>query len=220
MTRAPTPAPPAIAIVGGTGPQGRGLSLRWAIAGLAVSIGSRDAGRAETVANELGHGVRGASNADCVANADVVVITVPWEGHDETLRDLEPRLRGKLVIDSVNPLGFDKQGPYALNVEAGSAAQRAAELLPDSTVTAAFHHVSALSLADVTTQDLDLDVLVLGDSRDAIETVISLVGLLPGMRGVYGGRLRNAHQVEALTANLIAINRRYKTHAGIRVTSL
>ncbi|UYM05581.1 NADPH-dependent F420 reductase [Solicola gregarius] len=209
-----------IGIIGGTGPQGRGLALRWGAAGREVVIGSRSAERAEAVAAELGHGVRGAANADCAAESDIVVITVPWDGHAETLADLAPRLRGTLVVDSVNPLGFDKQGPYALSVPEGSAAQQAAALLPDSTVTAAFHHVSAVSLADLSIDDLALDVLVLGEDRDAIGRVIELVDLLPGMRGVYGGRLRNAHQVEALTANLIAINRRYKAHAGIRVTDV
>ncbi|MDN5856117.1 MAG: NADPH-dependent F420 reductase [Actinomycetia bacterium] len=210
----------SIGIIGGTGPQGRGLALRWAAAGRDVVIGSRSAERAEAGAAELGHGVRGAANTDCAAEADIVVITVPWDGHAATLAELEPKLRGKLVVDSVNPLGFDKRGPYALDVTEGSAAQQAASLLPDSTVTAAFHHVSAVSLADLSIDDLALDVLVLGEDRDAIGRVIELVDLLPGMRGIYGGRLRNAHQVEALTANLIAINRRYKSHAGIRITDV
>lgn len=209
-----------IGIIGGTGPQGRGLALRWAVAGQDVVIGSRSDERATQVASEIGHGVRGAANAECAAQSDVVVVTVPWDGHADTLRELEPELRGKIVVDSVNPLGFDKQGPYPLEVAEGSAAQQAAGLLPDSTVTAAFHHVSAVSLADLSVEDLALDVLVLGEDRDAIGRVIDLVGLLPGMRGIYGGRLRNAHQVEALTANLIAINRRYKAHAGIRITDV
>ncbi|MBA2419270.1 MAG: NADPH-dependent F420 reductase, partial [Nocardioidaceae bacterium] len=172
------------------------------------------------VAADLGNGVTGATNADCAAGSDVVVVTVPWDAHAPTLRELAPQLAGKVVIDSVNPLGFDKQGPYALDVPEGSAAQQAARLLPESTVTAAFHHVSAVSLSDLSIDDLDLDVLVLGEDRDATDQVIALVGLLPGMRGIYGGRLRNAHQVEALTANLIAINRRYKSHAGLRITDV
>ncbi|MEJ7754965.1 MAG: NADPH-dependent F420 reductase [Nocardioidaceae bacterium] len=210
----------SIGIIGGTGPQGRGLAVRWAVAGLRVTLGSRDAGRAAGVAADLGNGVTGATNADCAAGSDVVVVTVPWDAHAPTLRELAPQLAGKVVIDSVNPLGFDKQGPYALDVPEGSAAQQAARLLPESTVTAAFHHVSAVSLSDLSIDDLDLDVLVLGEDRDATDQVIALVGLLPGMRGIYGGRLRNAHQVEALTANLIAINRRYKSHAGLRITDV
>ncbi|MFY0409630.1 NADPH-dependent F420 reductase [Solicola sp. PLA-1-18] len=208
-----------IGIIGGTGPQGRGLATRWAVAGVQVTLGSRDAARAADVAAEVGHGVTGASNEDAAA-ADVVVVTVPFDAHEATLRSLEPVLRGRIVVDSVNPLGFDKQGPFALAVPEGSAAQQAEVLLPGSTVLAAFHHVSAVSLADLSVTDLALDVLVLGDDRDAVDVVVGLADLMPGVRGLYGGRLRNAHQVEALTANLIAINRRYKAHAGLRITDV
>jgi NADPH-dependent F420 reductase len=93
-------------------------------------------------------------------------------------------------------------------------------VLPDSRVVAAFHHVSAVLLLDESVETLDTDVLVLGDDREATDLVQALAGLLPGMRGVYGGRLRNASQVEALTANLISVNRRYKAHAGLRVTDV
>jgi NADPH-dependent F420 reductase len=129
-------------------------------------------------------------------------------------------LAGKLVVDCVNPLGFDKKGPFALDVAEGSAAQQAAALLPESTVVAAFHHISAALLDDSSVESVDTDVLVLGDDRDATDLVRALADAIPGMRGIYGGRLRNAGQVEALTANLIAINRRYKAHAGIRVTDV
>ncbi|MDO9379025.1 MAG: NADPH-dependent F420 reductase [Nocardioidaceae bacterium] len=208
-----------IGIIGGTGPQGRGLATRWAVAGVPVTLGSRDAARAAEVAAEVGHGVRGASN-EVAAASEVVVVTVPWDAHEVTLRALAPALRGRIVVDSVNPLGFDERGPFALPVLEGSAAQQAEALLPESTVVAAFHHVSAVTLADLEVTDLDLDVLVLGDDRDAVDVVVGLAGLMPGVRGLYGGRLRNAHQVEALTANLIAINRRYKAHAGLRITDV
>jgi 8-hydroxy-5-deazaflavin:NADPH oxidoreductase len=105
-------------------------------------------------------------------------------------------------------------------VPEGSAAQQAEAILPDSTVVAAFHHVSAVLLLDPEVESLDTDVLVLGDVREATDRVQALVGDIPGMRGVYAGRLRNARQVEALTANLIAVNRRYKAHAGLRVTDV
>ena len=133
---------------------------------------------------------------------------------------LAGKLAGKIVVDCVNPLGFDKQGPYALQVPEGSAAQQAAALLPDSRVTAAFHHVSAPLLLDESVESLDVDVLVLGDDREAAAVVQALAYRIPGMRGIWAGRLRNAHQVEALTANLISINRRYKAHAGVRVTDV
>ncbi|MCP2170335.1 NADPH-dependent F420 reductase [Goodfellowiella coeruleoviolacea] len=214
-----------IGVLGGTGPQGKGLALRWAKAGLKVVIGSRKADRAEATAEELRASaevehISGADNLACATQADVVLVAVPWEGHGELLESLRDALAGKIVIDCVNPLGFDKQGPFALPVAAGSAAQQAAALLPDSRVVAAFHHVSAVLLADLSVTDLHTDVLVLGDDRAATDLVRALADTVPGMRGVFGGRLRNAHQVEAFTANLIAINRRYKAHAGIKVTDV
>lgn len=209
-----------IGVLGGTGEQGRGLAYRWAQAGQSVVIGSRDAERAQAVAAEIGASVSGATNAACAAESDVVVAAVPWAGHEALLTSLAAELAGKIVVDCVNPLGFDKQGAFALPVEQGSAAQQAAELLPESTVVAAFHHISAVLLLDSSITALDTDVLVLGDDRTATDTVQALANRIPGLRGIYGGRLRNASQVEAFTANLISINRRYKAHGGIRVTDV
>jgi NADPH-dependent F420 reductase len=213
-----------VAVLGGTGPQGRGLARRFAAAGLPVVIGSRSAERAgetaQTLAEATGGQVTGADNHGAAEAGDIVVVAVPWDGHGDLLRDLAPALAGKIVVDCVNPLGFDKQGAYALPVEEGSAAQQAEALLPDSTVVGAFHNVSAVKLEDPEVESVDTDVLVLGDVREATERVQDLAGTIPGVRGVYGGRLRNAHQVEALTANLISVNRRYKAHAGIRVTDI
>lgn len=213
-----------IGVLGGTGAQGKGLAIRWARAGLKVVIGSRNSERAQQAAAEIaetaGGDVTGQDNAGAAAVSDIVLLALPWDGHAETLTALRGELAGKIVIDCVNPLGFDKQGPYALDVPEGSAAQQAEQLLPDSRVTAAFHHVSAVTLADLDVTEVDLDVLVLGDDREATDVVRELAGLIPGVRGVYGGRLRNAHQVEALTANLIAVNRRYKAHAGLRITDI
>ncbi|MEU8187636.1 NADPH-dependent F420 reductase, partial [Micromonospora carbonacea] len=164
--------------------------------------------------------VRGAANADAAAAGDIVVVAVPWDGHAELLAELAPALAGKVVVDCVNPLGFDRQGAYALPVAEGSAAQQAAAILTASTVVGAFHHVSAVLLEDPDLDTVDTDVLVLGDDRAATDLVQDLAAVIPGVRGVYGGRLRNAHQVEALTANLISVNRRYKAHAGLRVTDV
>jgi NADPH-dependent F420 reductase len=214
-----------VGVLGGTGPQGKGLALRWAKAGIPVVIGSRKAERAEATADELRglagvEHITGRDNAGCAAEADVVLIAVPWEGHGELLESLRDPLAGKIVIDCVNPLGFDKQGAFALPVAEGSAAQQAERLLPASRVTAAFHHVSAVLLADLSVSEVDTDVLVLGDDREATDAVQGLASVIPGVRGIYGGRLRNAHQVEALTANLIAVNRRYQAHAGVRITDV
>jgi NADPH-dependent F420 reductase len=209
-----------VGVLGGTGPQGKGLAYRLAKAGQKVIIGSRAADRAQTAAAELGHGVEGADNAETARRSDIVIVAVPWEGHAETLESLRGELAGKLVVDCVNPLGFDKQGAYALRPEEGSAAQQAAALLPDSRVTAAFHHLSAVLLQDPETDEIDTDVMVLGEARADVEIVQALAGRIPGMRGIFAGRLRNAHQVEALVANLISVNRRYKAHAGLRVTDV
>ncbi|GAA4960656.1 NADPH-dependent F420 reductase [Uniformispora flossi] len=209
-----------VGVLGGTGEQGRGLAYRLAVAGQKVIIGSRSADRAESAAAELGAGVRGTDNATCAAESDVVIVAVPWEGHKELLASLAGQLAGKIVVDCVNPMGFDKQGAYSLPVEEGSAAQQAAAVLPESRVTAAFHHVSAVLLLDPNVEALDTDIMVLGDERAATDIVQALAGRIPGMRGVYAGRLRNAGQVEALTANLISVNRRYKVHAGVRVTDV
>lgn len=209
-----------IAVIGGTGDQGRGLAYRWARAGLHVIIGSRDAARAEAAAQEIGLGVRGMANADAVTAADVALIAVPWAGHDATVESLAAELAGKVVIDCVNPLGFDKQGAYVLDVPAGSASQRAQELLPDSTVVGAFHNVSAVELSDTAKDAVAGDVLVLGDKREATDTVQALADAIPGMRGLFAGRLRNARQVEGLTANLISMNRRYKAHASVSITDV
>ncbi|MDX3231292.1 NADPH-dependent F420 reductase [Streptomyces sp. ME19-01-6] len=212
-----------VGVLGGTGDQGRGLAYRLARVGQKVIIGSRAAERARTAAEELGgaeFGIEGAENAECARRSDVVIVAVPWEGHAGLLEALREELSGKLVVDCVNPLGFDKKGAYALKPEEGSAAEQAAALLPDSRVTAAFHHLSAVLLQDPQVERIDTDVMVLGESRADTDLVQALAGRIPGMRGVFAGRLRNAHQVESLVANLISTNRRYKAHAGLRITDV
>lgn len=227
----PAPAQPAgvrdvsalvIGVLGGTGDQGRGLARRLSIAGHRVIIGSRNADRAAAAAAGLGGGplLDGGLNEDVAAEADVVIAAIPWEGHRELLAGLAAPLAGKVVIDCVNPMGFDNRGAYAIAVPEGSAAEQAAAVLPASTVVGAFHHVSAQLLLNPAVESMDLDVLVLGDDRAATDLVMALAGQIPGMRGIYGGRLRNCGQIEALTANLVSINRRYKAHAGLRITDV
>jgi NADPH-dependent F420 reductase len=233
-TTAPPASPPAapsphdlpdvsglvVGVLGGTGEQGRGLAVRFAASGLSVVIGSRAAEPAASAAAEIGHGVTGADNAGCASASDVLVVAVPYDGHRDLLVSLAGVLEGKVVIDCVNPLGFDKQGAFALAVEEGSAAQQAAAVLPQSRIVGAFHHVSAVLLLDESIDTLDTDVLVVGDDRGATDVAQALAARIPGMRGIYAGRLRNAGQVEAMTANLISMNRRYKAHAGLRVTDV
>jgi NADPH-dependent F420 reductase len=226
LTALPDVSGLSVSILGGTGDQGRGLAYRFARAGHQVRIGSRNAQRGAAAAADIAAlprvapGVLAGGDNTFACGADVVIVAVPYEGHADLVRSLREPLRGKIVVDCVNPLGFDKQGPFPLAVPEGSAAQRAAALLPDSRVCAAFHHVSSALLSDPEVAEIELDVLVLADDRDAAAVVQALAGRIGGLRGVYAGRLRNAGQVEALTANLIAINRRYTAHAGIRITDL
>ena len=219
-----------VGVLGGTGPQGRGLAVRLAAAGQRVLLGSRDAERASEVAAEvaarasaaggLEASVTGGGNADVAGAADLVIVAVPFAGHAATLAELAEPLAGKVVVDCVVPMGWDDLGAYVLDVPDGSVCQQAAALLPDSSVVGAFHHLSAVTLEDLSLPTLDGDVLVVGDVREATDLVQALAGRLPGMRGVYAGRLRNARQIEALTINLVSVNRRYKAHAGIRVTDV
>jgi 8-hydroxy-5-deazaflavin:NADPH oxidoreductase len=220
-----------VGVLGGTGPQGRGLGVRLAAARQRVLLGSRDADRAAEVAADVAEragaaaggaevSVQGGSNADVAGAADLVIIAVPFAGHAATLAELAPPLAGKVVVDCVVPMGFDELGAYVLDVPEGSVTQQAAALLPDSFVVGAFHHVSAVLLEDLSRPTLDGDVMVVGDDRASTDLVQALAGRLPGMRGVYTGRLRNARQVEALTVNLVSVNRRYKAHAGVRITDV
>src|SRR3954451_8443650 len=154
-----------IGILGGTGDQGKGLARRFALAGHEVIIGSRNAERAQQAADEIG--VRGAENTVTATESDIVIVAVPWDGHKATVESLKSELAGKIVVDCVNPMGFDKQGAFALPVEEGSAAQQAQSILTGSTVVAAFHHVSAVILEDAEVETVDTDVLVLGEVREA-----------------------------------------------------
>ena len=214
-----------IAVIGGTGPQGRGLAYRWARHGHTVVIGSRAADRAAQTADEirarvLQAAVTGATNADAAAAAGVVVLAVPYDGHDALVEDLAGVLAGKTVISCVNPLGFDKHGPYGLHVPGGSAAETAAALVPDAKVVGAFHHVSAVSLwGDQEYLDHE-DVLVCGDDQDAKQVAMDLARAVTGRAGVDGGALRLARQLEPLTAVIISINKRYKTRSGISVSGI
>lgn len=217
-----------VAFLGGTGQLGQALGARFAAAGLAVVLGSRSQERADAAAAEVarrsGGTVTGALNADAAAAADLVVVAVPWSAHAEVLQALHGPLASTLVIDAVNPLAFDAHGAHPVHVWEGSAAQQAAALLSESTVTSAFHTVAASLLA--APGPVDSDVLVLGDDEAAVAKVIDLVSCVEGMRGVFGGWLRNSGQVEALAANLIAVNRSFElqgeagVHAGIRLTGL
>lgn len=214
----------SIAVIGGTGPQGRGLAYRFALAGHTVSIGSRDAGRASEKADEINEKlgaatVTGGENAQVAAAADVVLLAVPWDGHADLVSGLADQLAGKIVISCVNPLGFDANGPFGLVLEE-SAAQEAQRLVPSARVVGAFHHVAALSLWKTPEPLHHEDVLVCGDDAEAKDVIIDLAASVTGKPGIDAGALRLARQLEPLTAVLISMNKRYKTRTGVAITGV
>ncbi len=224
------PAAPArpITIIGGTGPAGMGLALRWARAGETIIIGSRDAARAEQAADAIARRVGGTANisgmensAACAA-ADILMLTVPFEGQAALLKKLKPSIgAGSVLIDATVPLATAVGGRASrtLSVWQGSAAEQAAELVPaEVSVVAAFHNVSAELLGG--DHPLDCDVIVCSDDPDAAELTRELAAKIPGVRAIDGGKLENARIVEQITALLISLNVRHKGHAGIRVTGL
>ena len=221
---------PTIAIVGGTGPMGHGLALRWAQSGYRIVLGSRDAERAATAAagirETLGAAARveGATNAEAVAAASTVAFCVPFAAHARTLQGLRSAWRaGSVLVDVTVPLAVAVGGRPTdmLGLPAGSAAEQAAQLTPQGVrVCAAFHHISAAHLRDLD-HALEGDVLLCGNDRAARATVRALVEAIPRLRPVDVGPLRRARLLEPLTALLIGINVRYKVPgAGIRITGL
>jgi NADPH-dependent F420 reductase len=214
-----------IAVIGGTGPQGKGLGYRFAKSGHDVIVGSRSDHRANEAAAEIEArkvlgSVRGATNDKAAEAADLVLLAVPWSGHDELVAELAPRLAGKTVISCVNPLGFDKRGPFGLDLGPTSAAETAQRLLPDSRVVGAFHHLSAATLIS----DVDVlaheDVLVCGDDANAKLQVIELAAAVTGRPGIDAGGLRLARQLEPLTAVLISVNKKYKVRSGLALVGV
>lgn len=217
----------SIAIIGGTGPEGSGLALRWARAGETVLIGSRNAERAAAMAARIeertnSKTISGTDNASACAAADIVVLTIPFEAHAETLKHLKSSLRaGQILVDATVPLAASVGGKptQPLGVWQGSAAQQAAELVPDGiAVVAAFHNVCADCLND--DNPIDCDVLVCGDNKESSRKVRELARKIPGLRAIDGGKLENARIVEQITALQIGLNIRHKGRAGIRITGL
>lgn len=217
-----------IPIIGGTGALGYGLALRWAQAGLAIVIGSRDAARAEEAAGRVravvdGADVEGAENGEAVGQGPIAFLTVPFRAQSETLNNLRGALsEGQLLVDCTVPLAAAVSGKAtrSLGVWQGSAAEQAQEMAPDGvTVISALHTVSAPALADLD-RDFGDDVLVCGDRKADKARVAALIEMIPGLRAVNAGALEMARIVEQLTPLLISVNARYKTHAGIRLTGL
>jgi NADPH-dependent F420 reductase len=217
-----------VSIIGASGALGFGLAVRWGRAGIPVVIGSRDAGRAEEAAQRAraavpGGDFTGLENAAAAGRADVVVLTVPFRNQSETLTNLKGVLReGQLVVDATVPLAAAVSGRATrmLGVWQGSAAEQAAEMVPDGVrVVSALHTVSAALLSDLD-HELGEDVLVCGDRKADRQVVVDLVERIEGLRGVHAGSLEMARIAESLTPLLISINVRNKTHAGIKITGL
>ncbi len=221
-----TPRP--IAVLGGTGPEGFGLALRWAQAGETVIVGSRDAKRAQDAAEKIKQRVgtrakiSGEENLAACAAAELLVLTIPFEGHAALLKQLKPAIRpGSIVIDATVPLAASVGGraTRTLGVWQGSAAQQTAELVPKGIpVVAAFQNVGAELLnAD---GPVECDVVVCSDDPGASQIARALATKIPGVRAIDGGKLENARILEQITALLIGLNIRHKGHSGIRITGL
>jgi NADPH-dependent F420 reductase len=217
-----------IPIIGGTGALGFGLALRWADAGVPVVIGSRSAERAAEAANKLRQRlpdaqVEGLENAEAAQRGEIVVLAVPFRNQSENLTNLKPVLRpGQILVDSTVPLAAAVSGRATrlLGVPQGSAAEQAAEMVPEGvTVVSALHTISAPKLGDLD-HELGEDVPVMGDDRESKKRVADLIARIPGLRPINAGLLETARLVEGITPLLISVNSRNKTHAGIRFTEI
>jgi NADPH-dependent F420 reductase len=216
-----------IAIIGGAGELGFGLALRWAKAGEDVRVGSRDAAKAEEAAARIKTAVpdatiAGFENVQAASGASVVVIAVPFSAQAGILKTIKSAVKQAILVDASVPLAAEVGGrpTRMLGVWEGSAAQQAAGLVPGVPVVSAFHNVSAEMLHDLTLT-LDCDILICGDEAAAKERLSALVKLIPGLRPLDAGPLEMSRVVESMTALMISLNRRYKTHhSGIRITGL
>ena len=213
-----------LGFIGGTGPEGKGLAYRFALAGHGVAIGSRSKERGESAASEVagrvaGAQVSGAENAAAAREAEVVVLTVPFDAQADTLPDLCDAIGDKIVVSTAVPLSFEGGRPSMLPVPEGSAAEQAQALLPEARVVAAFQNLSAAKLWDGDAS-LEQDVIVCGDDEVAKREVTAIAEELRGVRAVDGGSLASSHFVEGITVMLVGINRRYKALAGVRVVGV
>jgi hypothetical protein len=214
-----------LAFVGGTGPEGLGLAMRFAKAGHEVAIGSRSRERGEEGADKVRESVpegrvAGGENAEVVGDADVVFLTFPYAGQRATLETLGPKLEGKIVCDVVAPLEFQQGiGAVALSVEGNSAAQEAAAQLPNARVVSAFQNLAAERLMHLD-HPVEADVLVCGRDAEAKQVIIGLANEIDGIRGIDAGGLSQSRYVEMLTSLLINLNRKHKTETSVRIVGI
>ena len=214
----------SIAVLGGTGKEGKGLAFRWARAGYRVYIGSRSAEKAVAAANEIkemlgdGISVEGMGNLEAAREAHIAVLTVPYSAHRDTLESVKDELKGKILVDVTVPLVPPKVATVQMPA-AGSAAQEAKQILGDNVqVCAAFQNISHEHLLE--NSDVECDVLVTGTSKDARTETIKLVEAA-GLHGWDAGPIENSVVIEGMTSILIGINKKYgSTHAGIKITGV
>lgn len=210
-----------IAIIGGTGEEGIGLGLRFALAGHEVIIGSRDPSRAVTAADTLiklsaKQTISGMANSDATKAAEIIILSVPYPALAETVGSLKPHAGRKLIISVIAPLAMVDTKIRAVPVPDGSAARKIANLLPDNTIVSAFHHLSAHDLIDPEKQ-LAGDIIVCSDNEQSKRDVMDLAEQIPCLRAIDGGDLDNSQYLEQLTALLITINKIYKTRTSLRL---
>ena len=214
-----------IGILGGTGPAGRGLAVRAALAGHDVILGSRDAQRAQETAQMILDANQGATlsikggDNEAATNADLIVLATPWEGAVSTIKALSGQLEGKSVVSMVNALMKEGREMLPLYPPRGSMAGQVAAALPSSEVAAAFHHLPAKEMENLDS-GLEADVLVCGDSTRAKETTIELINSIAGLRGLDAGSLAQASPIEAFTAVCITLNIRHKAHSTLRLAGI
>jgi len=217
-------------VVGGTGNEGYGLALRWAMHGYEVIIGSRTLDRAQAAAQNIQKTmgnrskVYGLTNEEAVSRSDVIVVTVPFDALSDTLKTLKGSFKpGQFVVSVTVPLETAVGGrpTRTLGVWDGSAGELASRLLPKGTrLVSAFNNVSA-ELLNNTSREVDCDVLICGDDDEAKKTAIELVRAIPGARGIDAGPLENSRIIEQLTALLVSLNIKYGVKsAGLRITGL
>ena len=214
--------PKSIGIIGGTGPEGKGLAARFAQAGFEVLVGSRSAERGEEAAQDIreraGGNVRGVANADA-ATADVIVVTVPYAGQADTLTALKDVIGNRIVISTVVPMAFEAGKVAMVPVPDGSAAEEMQRLLPDAKIVGAYQNLAAKKLFNVDHQ-LDGDVIITANDKEALREVTEMTEQIPGLRGVNGGPLSCSHYVEAITTLLVHINRNYKTETNVKIVGI
>ncbi|MGE0056742.1 MAG: NADPH-dependent F420 reductase [Dehalococcoidia bacterium] len=212
-----------IGFIGGTGPEGKGLAARFALAGMEVILGSRSTERGQEAANDVlsvsGGTVRGATNEETARSSDIIVLTVPYSGLADTLGGLVDAIGDKIVVSAVVPLQFAKGRVTMLGVEEGSASEQAQRILANAKVVGAYHNLAAGHLIDVE-HAMEGDVLVCGDDADAVRQVIWLSEQIRDLRGVNCGPLSSSHYIEGVTALLININRNYKKESGVQIVGI